>query len=208
MKKKLQIFSVFVLVFVVVGLANLDKVLANLSQPETEQSAFGAAPLRGEPSPLQIEITQDGLYNIESVCDFQISYQPDANLSAILSADVDPDFSSTIPFGYRGDLYLPGCHVLHYKNGELVKEISGDEGVAEVCFAERPGAHLTVFYYVEEPFATSQIWLELPTTHKENFACASAPYTGEYAVGSKIDTAPPPSNSGTGGQTPDRKSVV
>lgn len=210
MKKKLQILGVFVLVVFVVGAANLNTVLANLPQIGAAHEELGGNPLRGEPSPTLTKISEDGVYNIEGICNFVIDYEPDTKFNAVVSADVDPEFSANIPFGYEGDLYLPGCHVLHYEEDELMREITSKDGVAEVCFAERPDVNLTVFYYVEEPFATSQIWLELPTTHEDGFACASAPYSGEYAPGNKVDTDLPPKSTGGEAETPndDGGSVV
>ena len=199
MKKNLQILTVVLLVVIVVGLANLDTVLANLMQtaPQNDLSAVG--PLKLNPVPPLAEITETGVYNVEGICNFEITFEPDSAARAVVQGDVDPDFSSHLPFGYLGDLYLPGCHVLHYDNdNNLVREISSEDGTARVCFAERPDVTLTVFYYFEEPFTSSQIWIELPTTHEEDFACAPALYSGEYAPGTKVDTDPPESDLASG----------
>ncbi len=56
------------------------------------------------------------------------------------------EFSRKIPFGYEGDLYLPGCHVVHYKDDEIKEEMSGEDGSWEVCFAERPDIDLTAAF--------------------------------------------------------------
>ena len=109
MQKKIQLFVVFILVLAIVVLANSNAVWAGFSQPRNEShySADSYAPLKLAPAPSRTEITETGTYNIGSVCSFEVKYEPDAKLSGIVDVDVPTDFSSSIPFGYLGDLYRP-----------------------------------------------------------------------------------------------------
>lgn len=196
MKKYIQMLVVFALVFTVVGLAKNNLVWADNTTEPIENSPSIALPealqdpAKSNPAPPLITITETGVYNIEGICSLDIKYETDSGLSGEMDVDVPTDFSSNLPFGYVGDLYLPGCHIVHYQNDEMIKEINPNDGDAMICFAERPDVELTIYYYDEEPFTDNQIWIELETTHEDNFACASAIYTGEYAPGSKIEATP------------------
>lgn len=187
MKKYIQIALVVALVLVV-GLAGSEFAWAGKSSDtmDTIEQAPSVI-LRQAVEPSSITITESGIYNIGGICTIDIDYKLETGLKDLVDADVPVAFSSDIPFGYENDLYLPGCHVVHYKDDEIKKEMSEEDGSWEVCFAERPDIDLTVYYYHDEPFTNSQVWIELETTHKEGLACASALYTGEYTVGSDID---------------------
>jgi len=187
MKKYIQIAVVVALVLAV-GLANSEFAWAGIS-PDTLGTREQAPSiiLRESSEPSSITITESGIFNIGGICTIDVNYKLETGLKDLVDSDVLVDFSRTIPFGYEGDLYLPGCHVVHYKDDEIKKEMSGEDGSWEVCFAERPDIDLTVYYYHDEPFTNYQVWIELETTHKEGLACASAPYTGEYSVGSIIN---------------------
>lgn len=187
MKKYIQIVIVVTLVLVV-GLANSEFAWAGKS-PDTMDTKKQAPSiiLRQSSAPTSITITESGTYNIGGICTIDVNYLLETGLKDLVDADVPVDFSRKIPFGYEGDLYLPGCHVVHYKDDEIKKEMSEEEGSWEVCFAERPDIDLTVYYYHDEPFTNSQVWIELETTHKDGLACAPALYTGEYTAGSDID---------------------
>jgi len=188
MKKYIQILVVIALVLAVVGLAQNNAVKAgivqNLESTTDESPSFI---MRQTIEPSSITITQSGIYNVGGICTIDVDYKLDAGLKNLVDVDVPTDFSSDIPFGYEGDLYLPGCHVVHYKNDEIQKEMSVEDGSWEVCFAERPDVDLTVYYYHDEPFSSNPVWIELDTTHEDGFACAPAFYTGEYSVGSDVD---------------------
>ena len=187
MKKNIQIVVVVAFVLAV-GLASSDFAWAGKS-PDT-MDTVGQAPsiiLRQAAEPSSITITESGIYNIGGICTIDVNYLLETGLKDLVDADVPVEFSSEIPFGYETDLYLPGCHVVHYKDDEIKKEMTAEDGSWEVCFAERPDINLTVYYYHDEPFTNNQVWIELVTTHKEGLACASALYTGEYTAGSDID---------------------
>jgi len=193
MKKYIQFLVVLVLVFAVVGLAKNSPAWA--SKNETVEKApsikfQNIASTSSEPS--EITITESGTYNIRGICNFEVTYNLESGLKDIVDIDVPTDFSTDIPFGYEGDLYLPGCHILHYKDNELVRNVTTEDGSWKVCFAERPNIILTIYYYHEEPFTNSQVWIELETSHEDGFACASAIYSGEYTPGTKFDAEFPP----------------
>ena len=189
MKKYIQLLVVLSLVFTVVGLAsNRSGWAGNTADPIEKASSIGLQDsAEFSPEPSSITITESGIYNVGGICTLDISYELLEGLRDEVDVNVPTEFSTNIPFGYEGALYLPGCHIMHYKNDEMMEEMSADDGSWEVCFAERPDMDLTVYYYQEEPFTTSPIWIELETTHKDGFACASAIYTGEYAPGSDVD---------------------
>jgi hypothetical protein len=89
-----------------------------------------------------------------------------------------------VTFSYPDDLYLAGCHFVHYKEDEVINEASTDDGNWEVCFGDRPDEKLTIYYYRDDLAQTGQAaWLPLPTTKKGTYACAPAMYSGIYAPG-------------------------
>ena len=209
MKKYIQLFVVFVLVLTVIGLAQNNSAWAGKPSIEDSDQAETQNLIKFDPKPPATEITETGIYNIGGICTIDVEYLENSGLSGVVDIDVPTDFSSAIPFGYIGDLYLPGCHIVHYKNDKVVREISTDDGSSQVCFAERPEVELTIYYYYEEPFTASQIWMELETTHEDGFACASAIYTGEYAPGSKIDAElEPPGGANKTTFTPDETGSI
>ncbi len=187
MKRYIQIAVVFALVMAV-GLAKSESAWAGMS-PDNRDTIKQAPSiiLRQSSQPSSITITQSGIYNIGGICTIDVNYKLETGLKDLVDIDVPASFSSKIPFGYEGDLYLPGCHIVHYKDDEIKNEMSGEDGSWEVCFAERPDIDLTVYYYHDAPFANSQVWIELETRHEDGLACAPAFYTGEYTVGSDFD---------------------
>ncbi len=188
MKKYGRFFMVLVLVLAVIGLAKNSQAWAsNVAEVEEVPSSGLHNAADFSPEPYSITITESGIYNIGGICTVDITYNLPFGLRDDIDINVPIDFSTNIPFGYEGDIYLPGCHIVHYKNDTVMEEMSADDGSWKVCFGERPGIDLTVYYYQDEPFATSPVWVELETTHEDGLACASAIYTGEYAPGSDVD---------------------
>lgn len=186
MKKNFQLFIALILVLAVVGLASNTSVWADEVPESNAPQADSPFIIRQKPDASSITITESGTYTIGGICNLDVNYKVDG-LKDIVDIDVPTDFSTNIPFGYEGDLYLPGCHIVHYKDDEIARVVTSEDGEWKVCFAERPDVNLTVYYYFDDPFPNSQIWLELDTFHEEGFACAYANYTGEYAPGNKVD---------------------
>ena len=191
MKKYVQLFVVLALVLAVVGAAWGSSVWADASTKAAEPRDVAPHVVLRDPAefnnqPTAISITESGTYNIGGFCNLDVEYKLPEGLKDDVDVEVPTTYSEMIPFGYEGDLYLPGCHIVHFKNDEIVPEMSSDDGTWRVCFAERPDVELTVYYYQDEPFEASPFWIELDTAHENGFACAFAPYTGEYAPGSKV----------------------
>lgn len=186
MNKKIQVTVALVLVLAVIGLASDNSVWAGEFLNNNEPQGNAQFHIRQKPESSLITITESGIYNIGGICTMDVIFNGD-DLKNTVDIDVPTDFSTDIPFGYIGDLYLPGCHVVHYKNDEIQREVSSEDGEWEVCFAERPDIDLTIYYYLDDPVKSSQVWIEMETIHKDGIACASAIYTGEYAPGSKVD---------------------
>ncbi|MDD2923361.1 MAG: hypothetical protein PHQ36_13840, partial [Anaerolineales bacterium] len=77
----------------------------------------------------------------------------------------------------------PGCHVFHYKNSQLVDEVTTDEGKWEICFAAIPDKKTTIyFYYSDNDLArVTSKWTPLETRIENGTACAAlTDYTGVY----------------------------
>ena len=190
MKKYIQLMIVFALVIAVVGLARENPVWAGqfseTSNPFVKAfSNVSKNSANFSPEASEITITESGNYTVGGICLIDVTYNLESGLQDLVDVNVLTDFSTDIPFGYEGELYLPGCHIVHYKDNEIMREMSAEDGNWTVCFAERPDVDLTVYYYHEEPFTDSLFWIELETTHEDGFACAPAIYTGEYAPGNK-----------------------
>lgn len=190
MKKSIQFIIAIALVLTIVGVALNSPAWAKLlteSTNSTENDTSIQEPAALAPESSEITITESGTYIVGGICMIEVTYNLDSGLKNTVDTDVPPDFSSDIPFGYEGDLFLPGCHVVHYKNDEIMGVMSAEDGSWEVCFAERPDVELTIYYYQDEPFTDNQFWIELQTVQKNGMACANAIYTGEYAPGTKVD---------------------
>jgi len=195
MKKYLQLGAVLALVLVVVGVAAGSSAWVGAGSDSAEQSQDASYIVLRDPAeysaePTAITIEESGTYNVGGFCNLEVEYKLASGLKDEADVEVPLSYSALIPFGYEGDLYLPGCHLVHYKANEIVAETRAEDGTWRVCFAERPDVNLTVYYYQDEPFETSPFWIELETTHENGFACAFAPYTGEYAPGSKVQSEP------------------
>jgi len=202
MKNKILFIVVIALVISVAIIARTapDWVSA-LRLPGTVESA---PPLMldqlGDPSQQfdKIPITEDGIYYLGGVCLFEVDYQK-MGLRDEVDIEVPVEFSRTIPYNAPNSLsvlLLPGCHVVHYKNDQVVDSVTADDGQWTVCFGERPDVDLVIYYYLDS--AQSKVWTRLPTTHHNGLACTSAIYTGEYAPAFE-----PPIGGGSGGDAGD-----
>ena len=213
MNIKIRLFIVSALVLAVIGLARNQTVWAvesfDLRGPLMIDSTISLQNSeKFGPEPTELTITESGIYTIGGLCTLEVMYKQESGLQVIVDVNVPTDFSTDIPFGYEGDLYLPGCHVVHYKNNEIKRVADPEDGTWKICFAERPNVELTIYYYHDDPFTDFQIWIEQETTHADGFACVSALFTGEYAPGNKRNNIlslagglplnpPPPLNVGS-----------
>ena len=208
MKKYIPLVVVFALVLAVVGVAKGNSVWAvasseSVAPVESNPSIVLRDPAEFSTEPSSITITESGTYIVGGFCSLEIEYKLKSGLKDEADVEVPTDYSSRLPFGYIGELYLPGCHLVHFKNNEIVREVSIDDGSWKVCFAERPNVELTIYYYRDEPFTDTPFWIELETTHDDGFACAQATYTGEYAPGNKVTSLLLPPDGDVGGEAPE-----
>ena len=136
------------------------------------------------PPSSDLTITQSGSYAVGGVCSIIVEYYI-SGLSDVVHVEKNIDISYNVPFpDNEGLLYLPGCHVYHYKTGKLVDEVTTREGQWIICFAAIPDRETRIFfYYADDDLKpiTSE-WEPLETTNENGLACAPLTnYTGVYA---------------------------
>ncbi|MBM3124029.1 MAG: hypothetical protein FJZ87_03035 [Chloroflexi bacterium] len=127
-------------------------------------------------------ITRSGTYAIGGVCSIIVEYFVDG-LTNVVHVEENIEISYNVPFpDNEGLIYLPGCHVFHYRTGELVEEVTQREGKWMICFAAVPNRETTIFfYYADDDFSpVDSVWAPLETTVKNGLACA--PLTNFTAV--------------------------
>jgi hypothetical protein len=82
-------------------------------------------------------------------------------------------------------LYLPGCHLLHYKSNKLVKDVTSSDGSWKICFAAIPNKETTIYYYYANDETAGSVtppWTPLETKIENGMACApGVDHTGVYA---------------------------
>jgi len=136
-------------------------------------------------------VNTSGSYSVGGICNLIVEYKKDTIQDVVHVQDPigeDPvDWNTNLPFGVEnGLLYLPGCHVIHYEDGEIVRweQTTEDDGQWTICFAARPDKNNTIYYFLgdlEESVSSS--WTPLETTVENGKACAPAQFTGMYAPG-------------------------
>ncbi len=154
-------------------------------KPPTFTSQGGGAGII--PNTGTVVITESGTYNIGGLCSIIVDYHiPD--LSNEVHVEENVEISSNVPFpDNAGLLYLPGCHVYHFKESNLRTDtnINADEGKWKICFAAIPDKETTIFFYYakdETPGSALPDWAPLETTIENGMACAPATdHTGVYA---------------------------
>jgi hypothetical protein len=137
------------------------------------------------PSSSSVTITQSGTYGVGGLCTIIVKYYI-PRLSDEVHVEKNVEISANVPFpDSEGLLYLPGCHVYHYKQAKLVKDVTTDEGSWKICFASIPNKETTIyFYYAKDDAAQSALpdWSPLETTIENGMACAPlTTHTGVYA---------------------------
>ncbi|MBI3162989.1 MAG: hypothetical protein HYZ23_10780 [Chloroflexi bacterium] len=179
MKKYAQIFVAISLLLTIVGVARSNPAWAS-SLLKSDQPSAAALP------PIEIDVSESGSYYVGGLCEFNALYTS-TGASAKAAVDVPAEESRNVPYGYDGELYLAGCHIIHYvldaatNDKKETREMSPTYGSWEVCFGDRPDVELLIYYYFDKPESGSPAWIPLTTTHKDGFACAPAQYTGVYA---------------------------
>jgi hypothetical protein len=185
MKKLFQLLVVFALVLAVVGVAQNGPAWASSL---TGVEAGGA----NSPLPTRIDISGSGNYNVGGVCTLTIEFKSTSPLQVKADAEIPILESMKVPFGGEGELFRPGCHVAHVKDGKVIQELASVDGTSKVCFGANPEMKMKIYYYMDKPFTTNQAFIELGATLEDNgrLICASAPYTGVYMPGGKIEPRP------------------
>lgn len=193
MKKYAQFLVVIVLALAVIGIAKTNPAWAS---PFTSGKSAGDNSLY----PKSIIVTGTGLYNVGGVCTIDINFKV-TGLQDKVDSEVPVKESQKVPFNFAPDkLYYPGCHVVHYKNDQVVKQASSDDGSWKVCFGVRPNVQSKIYYYEDQPANGVKVWIPLPTTVENSFACTDALYTGVYMPAGFVQ--PTPVGGGAGGVQP------
>jgi len=199
MKKYSQLFVVLILVLTVVGVARNSPAWAS-SLLASEKPSGAALPST------EVTITESGSYYIGGLCEFNAVYTR-TGASADVAVDVTAEESRKVTYSYEDELYLAGCHVVHYTldsatgKNVITREMSPAYGSWEICFGDRPDVELTIYYYLDNPETGTAVWLPLTTTVSDGFACAPANYTGVYAPGGKRLTGGSDSGGSDGQQS-------
>lgn len=181
MKKYIQIFVVLALALAVIGIARANPAWAGASTNSPQSAPQSGLELvdLNVAQPMSIIVTGSGSYLIGGVCKFDVTYTA-TDLKDQVDAEVPVADSQAVPFAGTGDLYYPGCHVVHYKADKIVDEANATDGSWKVCFGKRPDVALTIYYYLDNPAGGSPSWSSLPTTVEGAYACAPALHTGVY----------------------------
>ncbi len=191
MKKYLQILVVVALVLTVIGIAGGNSAWAgswfSSAQPKPA-SDISPADLNAS-QPFSIVITGSGSYLVGGVCKIDVEYKG-TGLKDNADAEVPVSESSKVSFSGEGELFYPGCHIVHFKADKKVDQASADDGSWKVCFAQRPDIKMVIYYYMDNPTGGSRVWQALDTTSENGFACASAMFTGVYMPAGKVENQP------------------
>jgi hypothetical protein len=191
MKKYIQIIVALVLVVTVIGVAQggtawasgLPEQVKQLTHPAQPAQAVSEALLA--PPPMRVEIGETGTYNIGGVCIMDVTYVG-TNLADVVDAEVPIKDSSKVPFAYPENLIYPGCHVVHSKDGKVVREADPEDGTWKVCFGANPYMDQEVYYYLDDPEDGVKTWIPVPSSIENGYLCATAPFTGVYMPAGKV----------------------
>jgi hypothetical protein len=135
--------------------------------------------------PSRISFATSGEYAVGGVCIIRALYKVNG-LSNQVWVAYEEEETLTVPFpGYEQDrlLYFPGCHVVHYRNANLKEEmnVNEEEGEWEICFAERPGKQMTIYYYQDDLDEIVPPWKPLETRAEGGLVCTKlGNFTGVY----------------------------
>ncbi len=195
MKKVLQFLVVIALVLTVVGIAKYSTAWAS-PQPASANPAV-AQPVAGSDllPPLEITITGSGIYNVGGICVLDVAYTA-TTLQDKADAEVPLSESSKVPFTGLEKLAAPGCHIVHYKDGQIVREMSATDGNWKVCFGANADLKMRIYYYLDDPANGTRTWIPLESTVENGYVCAPAYFTGVYMPAGKIADNPGQGESG------------
>ena len=191
MKKYVQVFVVVALALAVIGVVRINPAWAGAFTNPAQSNPLSGLDLveLNSAQPMSIVVTGSGSYLIGGVCKFDVEYKG-SDLKDNVDAEVPIAESKRVPFAGTGELYYPGCHVVHYKQDKVVDNASGEDGNWKVCFGKRPDVSLKIYYYLDNPSGGSSAWSSLPTTVEGDYACAPAFHTGVYMPAGDFIEAP------------------
>ncbi len=195
MKKYIQIIVALVIVVAVIWMAKGGIAWASglpamqppveLSKPISVQNDSNLAPPR-----FVTDISESGIYNIGGVCLLNVEYKG-TNLKNKADAEIPIEESGKVPFSYEGKLLFPGCHVVHYKDGEIAREAATEDGNWKVCFGDNPDMRdVRIYYYLDNPETGDKVWIPLETYKEDTLACATARFTGVYMPAGETPRSP------------------
>jgi hypothetical protein len=195
MKKYIQIIVALVIVMAVIWMAKGGIAWASglpAAQPPVEFSRPVSAqndPALAPP-PFVTDIGESGVYNIGGVCLLNIEYKG-TNLKNTADGEVPIEESGKVPFSYDGKLLFPGCHVVHYKDNEIVREAAAEDGNWKVCFGDNPDMlDVKIYYYLDDPENGEKVWIPLETSREDTLVCADARFTGVYMPAGRTPRSP------------------
>jgi hypothetical protein len=185
MKKLFQLLVVFALILTIIGVAKNSPAWASSL---TGVESGGA----NSPLPTRIIITGNGNYNVGGVCTLDIEFKSTSPLQVKADAEIPLVDSLKVPFSGEGELFRPGCHVVHVKEDKVIQELTSADGTAKICFGANPEMKMKIYYYLDKPFTANQVFIDLGGTLEDNgrLICASAPYTGVYMPAGKVEPHP------------------
>ena len=185
MKKYIQILVVLALVLAVIGIARANPAWAGGATKSADPNPLTGLDLADPNSaqPMSIVVTGSGSYLIGGICKYDVTFTA-TDLKDAVDAEVPVADSKMVPFAGTGDLYYPGCHVVHYKADQVVDQANDADGDWKVCFGKRPDINLTIYYYLDNDASPS--WSALPTTVEGAYACAPALHTGVYMPAGEV----------------------
>lgn len=206
MKKYIQILVALVIVVSVVWMAKGGIAWAS-GLPAAQPPAVFSPQISSRndnnlaPPPFITEITESGTYNIGGICILEVEYKA-TNVKNAADAEVPIEESGKVPFSYEGRLLFPGCHVVHFKDNEIVREASAEDGDWKVCFGDNPDMdNIRIYYYLDEPESGSRVWIPLETFEEDTLICANARFTGVYMPAGRTLEDPGPEPGEDGGTT-------
>jgi hypothetical protein len=206
MKKYILVLVAFVLVVSIAGIARQNPAWASLL-PAALRPISAAQPALGDdqspvlaPPAFITTITGNGIYNIGGVCSLDVEFKV-SDLQIIADAEVQHLDIKDIPFpGDPGEsLLYPGCHIVHYKQGEIVNALTTEDGSAKICFGASPILTQRIFYVLDDPGSGTRTWIPMPTWLEDNerLLCGFAPYTGMYMPTGRLVPYPGSEQAGT-----------
>ena len=185
MKKYIQIIIALVIVAAVIWMAKGGVAWA--SGLPAAQAPVAASELispqndpKLAPSLFVTEVAESGVYNIGGICFLNVEYK-ETNVKNNADAEIPIEESGKVPFSYDGKLLFPGCHVVHFKDGEIVREAAAKDGNWKVCFGDNPDMKdVQIYYYLDDPENGTKVWIPTETYREDTLVCANAHFTGVY----------------------------